>query len=101
MNVVGWLEDVEVDPSILELQPDYCVGLMAVDGLNCGPTDAESSRALERAEHTVRDGQTTEDSDRQVELWQKRSGRSGRKPTGPAPASMHFVGAPLVTVCLE
>lgn len=85
-NLVGWLEAVAVEPSIFELQPDYCVGLMAVDGLRSGPTDATSSRALEQAEQTVRDGQTTDDSDRQVELWREAFRSFGAKPNRTRPS---------------
>jgi len=45
----AWLACVHVDPSIFDLRPDYCAGLMVVSGINSGPSDGVSDRWLDQA----------------------------------------------------
>lgn len=75
-----WLARAAIDPSVFELRPDYCAGLMAVGGLRSGPTDPASDLALSDAEQLVRGGHTMPESDHQVELWREAYRSFGAKP---------------------
>ena len=48
------LDRAEVDPSVLALRPDYRALLLAVDGIEPGPSDEASEQLLQRAEATAR-----------------------------------------------
>src|SRR4051812_50077794 len=48
------LVDAHVDAEVFGLRPDYCVLLLAVDGLEPGPTDQESDALLQAAEVAAR-----------------------------------------------
>ena len=50
----SFLSQAEVDPAVSALRPDYRALLLAVDGLEPGPSDAESERLLQHAEAAAR-----------------------------------------------
>lgn len=51
----AFLAGGSVDPAVFALRPDYRVLLLAVDGLEPGPSDATSEALLRRAEASARD----------------------------------------------
>ena len=52
-ELTDFLAGIEVDPAVHALRPDFAVLTIAVDGLNSGPSDAESEHALDQAAATA------------------------------------------------
>lgn len=75
-ELTEWLAQVRVDPSIFELRPDYCAGLMVVSGVASGPSDAASDRWLDQA-HA---GDIDLD-DEHLEAWRDTYRSFGAKPS--------------------
>ena len=48
------VEQAEVDAAVFALRPDYRALLLAVDGIEPGPSDADSERLLQQAESSAR-----------------------------------------------
>ena len=72
----SWLNSVRVDPSIFELRPDYCAGLMVVSDVGSGPSDADSDRWLAEA------GSCDIDlDDKHLEAWRDAYRSFGAKPS--------------------
>jgi DNA/RNA-binding domain of Phe-tRNA-synthetase-like protein len=53
-NLQNYLEQAEVEAAVTTLRPDYRALLLAVDGLEPGPSDAGSEELLQRAEAAAR-----------------------------------------------
>ena len=53
-DLAGYLSDAEVASDVWDLRPDYRAMLLAVDGLEPGPSDAMSEALLQRAETSAR-----------------------------------------------
>ena len=71
-----------VDPAVFELRPDYRVLLIAVDGIQPAPSDAESESLLEAAEAAVREAvasQPVEDLPH-IAAWRDAYRAFGAKP---------------------
>ena len=49
----SFLDEAKVAPEVFELRPDYPALLLAVDGINPGPSDDTSNRLLQEAEATA------------------------------------------------
>lgn len=71
-----WLASVRVDPTIFELRPDYCAGLMVVSDVASGPSDADSDRWLNEAASCVIDL-----DDEHLEAWREAYRSFGAKPS--------------------
>ena len=50
----GLLDQAEVDEAVRALRPDYRALLLAVDGIEPGPSDADSEQLLQQAETSAR-----------------------------------------------
>lgn len=50
-----WLDGAQVDDAVYALRPDYRALLLAVDGIEPGPSDAASEEVLLRAEASARE----------------------------------------------
>ncbi len=70
-----WLAAVRVDPSIFDLRPDYCAGLMVVSGIGSGPSDVDSNRWLDQAASCHIDL-----DDEHLEQWRDAYRSFGAKP---------------------
>ena len=80
------LQDVvdraEVDPAVLALRPDYRALLLAVDGIEPGPSDDAGEQLLERAESTAREALAAQPVEElpHVAAWREAYRAFGAKP---------------------
>ena len=84
----AFLAAAVVAPEVFELRPDYCVLVMAAEGLEPGPPDQVSDELLARAEtraRTALDGRAPEDVP-QVADWRDAYRAFGAKPQRTRPS---------------
>ncbi|MET4590612.1 phenylalanine--tRNA ligase beta subunit-related protein [Arthrobacter sp. 754] len=77
-----FLDRAWVDPAVFSLRPDYCVVLLAVDGLVPGPSVQASETLLQAAEASTRkalDGRAVEDLPH-IAAWREAYKLFGAKP---------------------
>ncbi len=77
-----WLAAAGVDPSVLELRPDYRALLLTVDGLVPGPSDAAGDALLRQAEAAARTALATQKVEDlpHVAAWRDAYRSFGAKP---------------------
>ena len=77
-----YLADAEVAPEVWELRPDYRAMLLAVDGIEPGPSDAVSEALLQAAEESARSAlaQTPVEDLPHVAAWREAYRAFGAKP---------------------
>jgi DNA/RNA-binding domain of Phe-tRNA-synthetase-like protein len=84
----AFLAAVSVAPEVFKLRPDYCVLVMAAEGLEPGPPDQVSEELLSRAEtraRTALDGRAPEEVP-QVTDWRDAYRAFGAKPQRTRPS---------------
>lgn len=76
------LDRAEIDPAVRALRPDYRALLLAVDGIEPGPSDGESEQLLQQAEASARqalEASTVEELPH-VAAWREAYRAFGAKP---------------------
>jgi len=76
------LSNAWVDDEVFALRPDYRAVLLAVDGLECGPSDAGDARLIQAAEDAAREAisGTTVEQLPHVAAWREAYRTFGAKP---------------------
>jgi DNA/RNA-binding domain of Phe-tRNA-synthetase-like protein len=77
-----FLDQAEVDPAVRALRPDYRALLLAVDGIEPGPSDAGTERLLQQAEASARQAMVQRPVDElpHVAAWRDAYKTFGAKP---------------------
>ena len=76
------LDRAEVDPAVSTLRPDYRAVLLAIDGVEPGPSDTSTERLLQQAESAAREalsGRSVEELPH-VAAWRQAYRAFGAKP---------------------
>ena len=76
------LDRAQIDPAVRALRPDYRALLLAVDGLEAGPSDEDSERLLQQAEASARSALTERPAEElpHVAAWREAYRAFGAKP---------------------
>ena len=76
------LDRAQIDPAVRALRPDYRALLLAVDGIEAGPSDEDSERLLQQAEASARSALTERPAEElpHVAAWREAYRAFGAKP---------------------